>query len=236
MWPAMTCPSALLRVSGQAWYDSHQRCDKVCQKFEIASVEEMGNSKNKHRSKKRRFSGDQFTSPSAADIEESTNQPSAPEVSSEPTVDTSASARKLSAGMPNWILEDSSDNEHSSGSSSSNTSDEEVFSEADQQPVSSGYRLVDLEKLQAIFLAIAVCKFCKTGEVQLTESTRSGLGSTLGFSCTSCNAEAEHNLVKKQGHYFDVNRRSVLVARAIGCGHAALQTFCGIMNLPPPVA
>ena len=42
--------------------------------------------------------------------------------------------------------------------------------------------------------------------------------------------------MKKSGHFYDCNRRSVLAARAIGRGHAGLKKFCGVMNLPPPVA
>ena len=34
----------------------------------------------------------------------------------------------------------------------------------------------------------------------------------------------------------DVNRRSVLAAREIGCGRARLETFCCMMDMPPPVA
>ena len=32
-----------------------------------------------------------------------------------------------------------------------------------------------------------------------------------------------------------VNRRMSLAMRYIGCGLTATETFCGIMNLPPPV-
>ena len=38
------------------------------------------------------------------------------------------------------------------------------------------------------------------------------------------------------GSCMEVNRRSVLAAREIGCGWERLSKFCSFMNMPPPVA
>ena len=43
------------------------------------------------------------------------------------------------------------------------------------------------------------------------------------------------SLCVKEKRFFDVNRRSVLAMRRIGRGHAALQRFCGIMSMSPPI-
>ena len=34
---------------------------------------------------------------------------------------------------------------------------------------------------------------------------------------------------------FDVNLRTLLAFREIGKGHAGRETFCGCMNMPPPM-
>ncbi|GFV25704.1 hypothetical protein TNCV_73241, partial [Trichonephila clavipes] len=34
----------------------------------------------------------------------------------------------------------------------------------------------------------------------------------------------------------EINRRFVYAMRTIGQGHAAMTTFCGVMDFPPPVA
>ena len=35
---------------------------------------------------------------------------------------------------------------------------------------------------------------------------------------------------------FDINARSVYALRSCGVGHTGLEKFCGLMNLPKPVA
>ena len=35
---------------------------------------------------------------------------------------------------------------------------------------------------------------------------------------------------------FDINMRSVYAMRTCGLGHSALEKFCGMMNMPQPVA
>ena len=192
----------------------------------------MGNSKNRSRPRKRRFSANQFPSRSTAEECSSDDEvQAAPSVARAPA---SASEKKL-MNVPQWILDGTSSSD-SDGSMSSDSSD--VFGEGEQggNPLTSGYRLVDLEVLQSIFSSVAICRFCKIGDLQLKESSRSGLASTLLFVCNSCGEQFESPIVEKTGHFFDCNRRSVLAARVVGCGYADLQKCCGIMNLPPPVA
>ena len=42
--------------------------------------------------------------------------------------------------------------------------------------------------------------------------------------------------VKYNTNAMEVNVRSVYAMRRCGVGHQGLQKFCGIMNMPPPVA
>lgn len=207
----------------------------------FVTLSAMGNSKNRSRPRKRRFGSNQFASASTA--EDCLSGDEVQDAASAAQACASASAKKL-VNVPNWILDSSidSDVERSSSDSDASTSNDSDSSDASDEcvdstdPLTSGYRLVDLAVLQSIMLSVAICKVCKTGELALKESCRSGLASTLVFICRSCDVEFESPLVKKTGHYFDCNRRSILAARVIGCGHADLQKFFGIMNLPPPVA
>ncbi|GFS92767.1 uncharacterized protein TNCV_1161771 [Trichonephila clavipes] len=40
----------------------------------------------------------------------------------------------------------------------------------------------------------------------------------------------------KKRKFTEINRRFVYAMRTIGQGHAAMTTFCGVMDFPPPVA
>ena len=207
----------------------------------------MGNKKTKSlkRPVKRIFTGNRFTQAAAS------AQATAVGVSEAVPVVESASKRKLSFELPRWIAENDSESDESSDSSScsltsrtdSASSDDSSLSEDDHRPVAegsgtqaSGDRLVNLSCLQNLISATCVCKNCG-GEVTISEDGRWGLASTITISCCSeeCLAVTSLPIVQKSGHFFQCNRRSVLAARAIGCGHAGLQKFCGLMNLPPPV-
>ena len=50
-----------------------------------------------------------------------------------------------------------------------------------------------------------------------------------------CDWEYSFNTLKKQGHSYEVNVRTVLAFREIGKGHNAMTTFNKVMNMPPPL-
>ena len=64
------------------------------------------------------------------------------------------------------------------------------------------------------------------------------------ISCRSLSCRWEksfytNNTVERDGrgaNPFDVNLRAIMAFREIGKGHKGLQTFCGYMNMPPPMA
>lgn len=120
---------------------------------------------------------------------------------------------------------------------SSSSEDETQESDSDAHLVCSthGNRIVDLSCLQAILDETAVCKGCSCGNLRVSESSRHGLASEVVVSCDSCDFQKILPLSLKKERFHEVNRRSVLAMRRIGRGHAALQKFCGLMNLPPPV-
>ena len=109
----------------------------------------------------------------------------------------------------------------------------------------SGYRIIDLDILKNQIMVDLVCKHCHCAS-NLIEEKRSGLESIFRFNCENkkCSAETPtkpfHSdptiQVNKNGLVnHSINRRLALAMRYIGCGHSGLSTFCGIMNLPPPV-
>ena len=182
---------------------------------------------------RRRFSGNQFV---ARAVFGSTSEDSTP-ASCSGIVAASASGKKLGDGLPSWFLEEG---ELSSSSSSSppsypdsdvesacSFSDEEISGEScssaglstsatsttpELAPSQTGTRLVDLACLQALVEAICICKFCKEGSVEVVESQRTGLASSVLVRCPLCSACSEVDLMPKAGRFYECNRRSVVAA------------------------
>ena len=207
----------------------------------------MGNKKavKLRRPAKRKFGGNRYTR--AVDRV----QDAVADTSAAPT---SASKRKLDVDIPAWILGDvnscSSSLSESSSDETSNPdisesddfsscdekSDSESSQEATDDPASSsGTRLLDFSCLQAILDTACTCKQCGCGKLVVYETQRYGLASSVSVVCQNCDVQTSFSLVEKTGRFYDCNRRSILAARMLGSGHAGLQKFCGIMNLPPPV-
>ena len=63
-----------------------------------------------------------------------------------------------------------------------------------------------------------------------------GLSSWLDIVCCVCGHVVSFTTSQQTASFMDVNRRSVLAAREIGCGRACLETFCCMMDIPSPVA
>lgn len=111
----------------------------------------------------------------------------------------------------------------------------------------SGFRIIDFQILRNQIKNHLVCRHCFHPS-ELVEESRSGLGSVFRFVCenTKCNSSSSSEkfysdqTIKSKGSSgftnHSINRRAALAMRFIGCGLSALSTFCGIMNLPPPVA
>ena len=108
----------------------------------------------------------------------------------------------------------------------------------DQEEMLEGHILIGVEILSQNITSQLLCGFCHS-EVSLIEVQRQGLASELAFHCRngrckggqsfpSCQKTEAGNL-----QISSMNRRAALAMRSIGCDHADLRTFCGIMNLPP---
>lgn len=108
-----------------------------------------------------------------------------------------------------------------------------------------GFRIISLSVLKKQISDRLCCNVCHQS-VKLEETERSGLGSKFDFRCQNkkCSSKALSPFssdplvnINHSGSIavHSMNRRSALAMRVIGGGHRSLQTFCGLMNLPPPV-
>ena len=100
-----------------------------------------------------------------------------------------------------------------------------------------GYRLVSCEKLSGAVGETAVCSLCASPlTVKENLVVRRGLVSKLMIVCTNtaCRKEA----VVSDPYASDaksLNTRSVLGMQEIGRGRNGLESFCGIMDMLPPL-
>ena len=73
---------------------------------------------------------------------------------------------------------------------------------------------------------------------------KQGLANFIKISCCSISCRWNRSFytsdkVKRDGRGadpFDINLRAIMAFREIGKGHSGLETFCGYMNMPPPMA
>lgn len=99
-----------------------------------------------------------------------------------------------------------------------------------------GYRLFDLSLLFESLQETVCCTVCH-GAVVFAEISLRGLGGKYEIRCNNCASKKtfHSSSTVEDGRGYEINRRSALAMRCIGQGLAGLNTFCGIMDLPPPV-
>ena len=110
-------------------------------------------------------------------------------------------------------------------------------SDEEMRKHTTGYRFVDLEILQELFLDLetAVCKYCKEGSLHIREVKVEGVASFTVVECQSCGAKTSKTLAKRCGRFWDINRMIVFAMRWIGCAREALVKICGALNMPRPL-
>ncbi|GFT82390.1 uncharacterized protein TNCV_2388861 [Trichonephila clavipes] len=77
------------------------------------------------------------------------------------------------------------------------------------------------------------------GDIKLSEKCVRGLSSVFSIECKNCKylcSFRNSKMLGKRKNIPEINRRFVYAMRTIGQGHAAMTTFCGVMDFPPPVA
>lgn len=99
-----------------------------------------------------------------------------------------------------------------------------------------GYRIFDLFLLIKSLESAVVCKECK-GAIKIQEEKLKGLGAKYTISCEKCRDDTIFHSSEfvEGGNGYEINRRMSLAMRCIGQGQSGTRTFCGMMDLPPPV-
>ena len=101
-----------------------------------------------------------------------------------------------------------------------------------------GNHIVECKGLVRAVSALAVCNGCRAA-LTVTESlsTRRGLVSRMSLCCSNPECSREALITDPYSkECTDLDTRSVQGMRAIGRGRAGLETFCGMMELLPPVS
>ena len=109
------------------------------------------------------------------------------------------------------------------------------------EKVSDGYSIVDLSLLQEAFQSSAICISCKRSDSKLSilkdGRRQHGLAEKMIIQCSSCLKETIfHTSRKMEKGKFEVNTRSVAACNSLKGGRKILTSFCGMMNLPSPLA
>lgn len=104
-----------------------------------------------------------------------------------------------------------------------------------------GFSLVEISVVQSALRSAAICSSCKSAKSEIKilkdNSRRHGLAEMLIFKCSQCQHETKtYSSAKIDNGKFEVNRRSVVSCNTMKGGRKVLSDFCGIMNLPPPLA
>ncbi|GFR09349.1 uncharacterized protein TNCT_384531 [Trichonephila clavata] len=81
---------------------------------------------------------------------------------------------------------------------------------------------------------IVIDRFCF--DVAENKSSRRGLASSISATCKYCGSSHGSMTSNSVPAGYEVNLRFVYGMRCIGIGKSAAQTFCALMNLPPPPA
>lgn len=101
----------------------------------------------------------------------------------------------------------------------------------------SGYRIVDIHLLFSGISKYICCKICGS-EIEIKEASNRGLFSNFSLCCTIC---SELTVIKScqmvgiKKNSPEINKRFVYAMRCVGNGLAGMQTFCSVMDLPPPI-
>ncbi|XP_077257590.1 uncharacterized protein LOC143894826 [Temnothorax americanus] len=99
---------------------------------------------------------------------------------------------------------------------------------------SLNYRILNFKSVFNEISQVVKCKTCG-GDVKFqTESSR-GLGFKILILCDECRP-TDISSCPKIGLSYEINRRFSFAIRCLGHGASGEKKFCGLMDLPPPVA
>ena len=116
--------------------------------------------------------------------------------------------------------------------------------------------MISIEKPKPFKYARVLCSFFEKISVFHNIDKKRGLAHFLELTCsnincdwktsfctsnevkpiyTNSNSTSDQVTTSVGRNPYDINLRSVIATREVGRGHTALQTFCGFMNIPPPM-
>ena len=115
------------------------------------------------------------------------------------------------------------------------------FSNQKRKEPALGLSLLELPILQSALQSSVCCMFCKSAKSKLhilkENKRRFGLAEMIILQCSNCQHETKFYSSKKTNRgQFEVNARSVTACNSLKGGRQVLASFCGMMNLPPPIA
>ena len=107
------------------------------------------------------------------------------------------------------------------------------------------YVLMDVDIIMSsVFCELIKCPTCKSAvEFKLCVEAKQGLSNLFEICCKNSRctwsrsfySSKESKRKARGAKHFDVNLRSILAFREIGKLGTALKSFCGYMNMPPPM-
>lgn len=97
-----------------------------------------------------------------------------------------------------------------------------------------GYRILNFITVFTTISECVKCKHCGSDITFQAESTR-GLGFKILVKCTTCNPTSIPSC-PFIGSAYEINRRFFFAMRLLGVGLKGAEKFCGIMDLPRPLA
>ncbi|GFR22818.1 uncharacterized protein TNCT_708981 [Trichonephila clavata] len=103
----------------------------------------------------------------------------------------------------------------------------------------SRFVIIDLNMLNDIFNNIAKCRYCDRSfcfDVAENKVVAEDLLAVYSATCKYCGSSHGSMTSNSVPAGYEVNLRFVYGMRCIGIGKSAAQTFCALMNLPPPPA
>ena len=124
----------------------------------------------------------------------------------------------------------------------------DIRSNTDVEDNPECYIFINTDIIRGIIDLIGVCPSRKSAHlnIQYNISRKRGLAHLLSITCPECALVKEfstykeikknnNNVTQRGRNMFDINLRSCIAFREMGKGLTGMETFCSIMNCPPPM-
>ena len=194
------------------------------------------------RSKKRKFTKNQFKTvllnTTAAEGAASSSQ----EAPTTTTTEESCSVTTAASTTPQ--SKDAAQRLPTDGISASSKKLRRSLDEIASTKPSNNFNIImNTSMLDELIAIVGLCPLCFS-KITLAHDKKFGFCQSFILKCSSCSwtdsilssSRCQTVQTKKSKNSFDINVRSILAFREIGVGHAGIETYCSLMNMPPPMA